>query len=99
MKITPLVFAVSVLIPTAFAQDATEVVKTTADVAMADQLLHRAYWLDRVEKKRTEALVLYKSFRAAAPNHEAAPRAAAYALELVRRTMHCRRNSPTGSLW
>lgn len=93
MKITALAFAVSVMIQPAFAQDVTAVEKatdsakkTTASEARAERMLHRAYWLDRVEKKRSEALVLYKSFLAAAPKHEAAPRAAAYALVLVRRT-------------
>jgi hypothetical protein len=93
MKITPLAFAVSLLIQPAFAQDVTAVEKatdsakkTTASETRAERMLHRAYWLDRVEKKRSEALVLYKSFLAAAPKHEAAPRAAAYALVLVRRT-------------
>ena len=89
MKITPLAFAVSLLIQPAFAQDVTAVEKATdsaktatASEARAERMLHRAYWLDRVEKKRSEALVLYKSFLVAAPKHEAAPRAAV----LVRRT-------------
>ncbi len=52
----------------------------------AERMLYRAYWLDNVEKKRAEALELYQSFLVAAPDHAAAPRAAAYALDILRLT-------------
>ena len=52
----------------------------------AEQQLFHAFWLDRAEGKTTEAVQLYREFLTANPKHEQAPRAAAYALVLLRRS-------------
>ena len=57
-----------------------------AEIAAAEQQLFHAFWLDRAEGKTDEALKLYRAFLSAAPKHEQAPRAAAYALVLLRRS-------------
>lgn len=51
----------------------------------AENVLFRAFWLDRNERRFAEAVELYKSFLEKAPNHRYAGRAANYALQLLNR--------------
>ncbi|MCC6670698.1 MAG: hypothetical protein IT458_06540 [Planctomycetes bacterium] len=54
--------------------------------AEAENLLFRAFWLDRSERRAPEAIELYKKFLEQAPNHRHASTAAGYTLNLLNRT-------------
>ena len=74
---TAYLLSIGLLAAPAICQKATD--------AAAEQILHKAYWVERVERDTEKAASLYQKFLATAPNHAQAPRAAVYALALLQR--------------